>query len=104
MWTEVDSECRTQQRPVLDGTNFEMRNLSPETYYRIEIRAHNAIGLSQPASLLLKTARGESTKSYGTLVYRAGYTMGSSGNSDVPKIRSLLLSNLLIIITFVLFV
>lgn len=80
-----------------------MRDLSPETYYRIEIRAHNAIGLSQPVTLLLKTARGESTKSYGTLVYRAGYMKGS-GNLDVPKIRSLLLSNLLIIITFVLFV
>uniref|UniRef100_A0A336MUJ8 CSON006072 protein n=1 Tax=Culicoides sonorensis TaxID=179676 RepID=A0A336MUJ8_CULSO len=58
VWTEMDKDCVTKQRDVLEGNNFEMRNLSPESYYRIELRAHNAIGLSQPASLLLKTARG----------------------------------------------
>ena len=54
-------------------TNFEMRDLQADTYYSIELRAHNAIGFSTPAYLMLKTARGESHRSLGTLLYKAGY-------------------------------
>lgn len=37
------------------------------------MQAHNAIGFSQPSSLLMRTARGESTNSLGSLLY-AGYS------------------------------
>lgn len=40
------------------------------------LQAHNAIGFSQPSSLLMRTARGESTNALGSLLY-AGY----SGNA-----------------------
>lgn len=87
VWTELEIECHKKERSVLDGNNFQMRHLNAETYYRIELRAHNAIGMSEPVTLLLKTARGESRGSYGTFVYRAGYM---AANSEVPKVHSLL--------------
>lgn len=34
-------------------------NLRPDTYYKIELRAHNAIGFSTPGQAIVKTARGE---------------------------------------------
>ncbi|CAD7087678.1 unnamed protein product [Hermetia illucens] len=55
-WNELESECIT--REIIEGSNLEMAKLSPNTYYRIELRAHNAIGFSTPASILMRTARG----------------------------------------------
>lgn len=52
-----------------------MTNLESDTYYRIELRAFNAIGGSNPASLTIKTARGESTKKHGyDLLQKAGFS------------------------------
>lgn len=92
-WTELADGCSEKQLNVNEGASLEMRDLKPETSYRVELRAHNAIGLSEPAHLLLKTARGESTGSSGTLIYRAGYMTAASGTDfvAVPKIHSLLL-------------
>lgn len=86
IWTELDSQCKIQQVNALSGANYDLGGLKPETYYRIEVRAHNAIGSSDPAKIMLKTAIGESNESYGTYVYRAGYT---ASNANVPKIQSL---------------
>lgn len=36
-----------------------LSDLSQDTYYRVELRAHNAIGFSIPTHAYLKTARGE---------------------------------------------
>lgn len=79
-----------------------MGDLNADTYYRIELSAHNSIGYSTPANLYVKTARGESSRSFGTLLYQAG-TYGSVVSSAtrtmplnhfavVPKSVSLFIS------------
>lgn len=68
-----------------------MENLQPDSYYRIELRAHNAIGASPPAHLLLKTARGESPSSLNTLLYKAGIESSNAPSTVVSKRISLLL-------------
>ncbi|XP_049301474.1 fasciclin-2 isoform X2 [Anopheles funestus] len=55
-WTEMEEHCIEQD--IARMTNYEMRNLQADTYYRIELMAHNAIGFSKPAHVLMKTARG----------------------------------------------
>ncbi|KAF2360252.1 Fibronectin type III [Trinorchestia longiramus] len=37
-------------------TTYQIQKLRPDTYYRIELRAHNSIGYSSPAELVIKTA------------------------------------------------
>ncbi|XP_058821614.1 fasciclin-2 isoform X2 [Topomyia yanbarensis] len=56
VWTELEGACIEEDIPI--ATHYEMRDLQADTYYRIELMAHNAIGFSKPAHLLLKTARG----------------------------------------------
>ncbi|XP_049531645.1 fasciclin-2 isoform X2 [Anopheles darlingi] len=56
IWTEMEEHCMEQD--VVRMTNYEMRSLQADTYYRIELMAHNAIGFSKAAHVLMKTARG----------------------------------------------
>lgn len=56
VWTELEGACIEEDIQI--STSYEMRDLAADTYYRIELMAHNAIGFSKPAHLLLKTARG----------------------------------------------
>ncbi|XP_047738432.1 fasciclin-2 isoform X2 [Hyalella azteca] len=39
-------------------TTYQIQKLRPDTHYRIELRAHNSIGYSSPAELVIKTAHG----------------------------------------------
>ncbi|XP_068154477.1 fasciclin-2 isoform X2 [Drosophila tropicalis] len=55
-WTELENRCHTVD--VVETTSYEMTNLNGNTYYRIELKAHNAIGYSSPASIIMKTTRG----------------------------------------------
>lgn len=56
--------------------------LSPDTYYRVELKAHNAIGYSIPTNAYLKTARGEGESLIGdndqNYVYSASFDSTSS--------------------------
>jgi hypothetical protein len=70
IWNEVENLCRTID--TVEYSNHELRDLTSDTYYRVELRAHNAIGFSTPTNFLLKTARGES-RTLGTTVYKASY-------------------------------
>lgn len=73
-WHELENQCVSQD--VVETTSYEMSHLSGNTYYRIELRAHNVIGFSSPASIVMKTTRGESdsaNNNLGTLLYSAGY-------------------------------
>ncbi|XP_017030459.1 fasciclin-2 isoform X4 [Drosophila kikkawai] len=54
-WTELENSCNTVE--VVETTSFEMTQLNGNTYYRIELKAHNAIGYSSPASIIMKTTR-----------------------------------------------
>ncbi|XP_017136363.1 fasciclin-2 isoform X2 [Drosophila miranda] len=55
-WTELENSCNTVN--VVETTSYEMTDLNGNTYYRIELKAHNAIGYSSPASIIMKTTRG----------------------------------------------
>ncbi|KAI8036151.1 hypothetical protein M5D96_011011, partial [Drosophila gunungcola] len=55
-WTELENSCNSVE--VVETTSFEMTQLMGNTYYRIELKAHNAIGYSSPASIIMKTTRG----------------------------------------------
>ncbi|XP_034139636.1 fasciclin-2 isoform X7 [Drosophila guanche] len=54
-WTELEDRCNTVD--VVETTSYEMTDLNGNTYYRIELKAHNAIGYSSPASIIMKTTR-----------------------------------------------
>ncbi|XP_046443372.1 fasciclin-2-like isoform X2 [Daphnia pulex] len=53
---EAGQLVRTQV-PYPANVRFEMKNLKADTIYRIELRAHNVIGFSAPAEILLRTAK-----------------------------------------------
>lgn len=54
-----DNECSEQIQQSIQYTNYQLDNLLPDTTYKIELRAHNAIGDSSPAQIKVRTARGE---------------------------------------------
>ncbi|XP_034489459.1 fasciclin-2 isoform X3 [Drosophila innubila] len=56
IWTELEKQCNTIE--VVETTSYQMTDLSGNTYYRIELKAHNAIGYSSPAAIIMKTTRG----------------------------------------------
>ncbi|RZC33481.1 fasciclin-2, partial [Asbolus verrucosus] len=53
-----DSECSEEIKQSVQYTSYELNALRPDTIYKIELRAHNTIGLSSPAQIKVKTARG----------------------------------------------
>lgn len=90
-WHELENRC--VQTDVIEATSFDMAALSGNTYYRIELRAHNAIGFSSPASIVMKTTRGESdsaNNNLGTLLYSASI---KSAASSKHKKYSYMLTN-----------
>lgn len=56
--TEAGQLVRTQVAYPAN-VRYEMKNLKPDTLYRVELRAHNVIGFSAPAEILLRTAKGQ---------------------------------------------
>ena len=40
------------------NVQYELTSLIPDTFYKIELRAHNEMGFSQPAEIIVKTAPG----------------------------------------------
>uniref|UniRef100_A0A1B0GL92 Putative neural cell adhesion molecule l1 n=1 Tax=Lutzomyia longipalpis TaxID=7200 RepID=A0A1B0GL92_LUTLO len=57
-WHETGEMCVTRDILATETTTYDMSGLQAGTYYRTELRAHNAIGFSEPTSLMIKTARG----------------------------------------------
>lgn len=53
-----DSECSEIIEQTVKQTSYDLRPLRPDTTYKIELRARNAIGASSPAQIRVKTARG----------------------------------------------
>lgn len=74
-----------------------LNELTSDTYYRIELRAHNAIGYSIPTNIHLKTSRGEgeSQSSDKNYVYSASFESTSKSSS----LKSILEFQILTIIT-----
>lgn len=59
-WLETDARCTLLEHRSLEVTSYELRGLTPDTFYKVEIRAHNYIGFSVPGQVVVKTAQGTS--------------------------------------------
>ncbi|CAG9819922.1 unnamed protein product, partial [Phaedon cochleariae] len=53
-----DRDCSEQDQQSVQYTHYQLGNLHPDTIYKIELRARNAIGDSLPAQIKVRTARG----------------------------------------------
>lgn len=81
-WSEFNQYCKTERVQATDLLQLYMDNLKSGTYYRIELRAHNAMGYSETRALKLKTARGElQSDSYDAVPFEAGFAFSSSSSS-----------------------
>lgn len=86
-WSEFEQYCKTTQVQATDLLQLYMDNLKSGTYYRIELRAHNAMGFSQTRPLLMKTERGESgSDNYDSVLYEASFASSSSVNSPAAAV------------------
>lgn len=59
VWVARKESCRTEDLKSPDRTSYLMDNLHADTYYKVEVRAHNDIGFSVPSELVFKTAMGK---------------------------------------------
>lgn len=78
VWNEVEKLCKEKDYIAYTYSSQMLNDLSADTYYRVELRAHNAIGYSAPTNVYLKTARGESGTFDGSYTYQAGFGANSS--------------------------
>ncbi|XP_076257227.1 neural cell adhesion molecule fasciclin 2 isoform X2 [Rhynchophorus ferrugineus] len=53
-----EKECTENMPQSVQYTTYQLDYLLPDTVYRVELRAHNAMGYSTPAQLYVRTARG----------------------------------------------
>ena len=60
-WVDAGKSV-TVQVPYPENIKYEMKDLHADTVYRVELRAHNIIGYSGPAEIMLRTAKGKSTR------------------------------------------
>lgn len=58
-WKEEENECEEAINQSFQYTTYILRELEPDSTYRVELRAHNAIGYSLSSEIKVKTARGE---------------------------------------------
>lgn len=63
-WKRYDLSCKVEEMTGQEQPEFRITDLNSDTHYKIELWAHNAIGYSIPAQLVVKTARGEQYYSY----------------------------------------
>lgn len=65
VFIRIERSCKEHNYIAYTFSNQVLKGLTPDTYYEIELTAHNAIGFSQPTNIYLKTAKGgESDKSF----------------------------------------
>lgn len=62
LWTPRRETCRTENLRSPDKTSYLMDNLHADTFYKVEVRAHNDIGFSVPSELVFKTAIEQTAK------------------------------------------
>ena len=58
-WKQVGKSREDIVREKLDLFYFKIHSLDPDSYYQIELTAHNAIGWSKSSFLVVKTASGK---------------------------------------------
>ena len=55
-WKEIG--VKVEKNVPATPTTFTMKGLRPDTFYQIELRAHNDVGHSEAAQLYIHTANG----------------------------------------------
>ncbi|XP_053981224.1 fasciclin-2 isoform X2 [Hylaeus volcanicus] len=56
-WELLENTCQTEKLKTQGRTRHYLKHLNPDTYYKVELKAHNAMGYSKPGSAKFKTAR-----------------------------------------------
>lgn len=65
----MEDQCSAEIMQSYQHTSYDLNSLEPDTTYKIELRAHNAIGQSSPAQIRIRTARGEHHQYYSYNTY-----------------------------------
>ncbi|XP_076247561.1 neural cell adhesion molecule fasciclin 2 isoform X2 [Calliopsis andreniformis] len=73
-WEVLDNTCRTEEVKTQGRRKHWLKNLYSDTFYMVELKAHNAIGYSKPGTAKFKTARGIDT----TVVHHQGPLISSA--------------------------
>ncbi|KAF4523467.1 hypothetical protein B566_EDAN014993 [Ephemera danica] len=84
-WKEVGT-CVEHDRTALGAPSYHMTGLRSDTYYKVELRAHNAIGYSLPGQITIRTAR-DPTKNGGN--YGGSSAISSSSPQSQRVIQPL---------------
>ncbi|XP_063229305.1 fasciclin-2-like [Bacillus rossius redtenbacheri] len=92
VWTE-SGECKSVERKFEDSTSFLLSGLQSDTYYKVELRAHNNIGYSKPGQIVIKTAMDPSSRGTDSLV-----STSSSGLSSGVIVAIIVAALLLIFV------
>lgn len=56
---EAVGEKTTREVEYPGSSSYKIEGLHSDSYYKIELRAHNEIGFSTPAEAIIKTAHGK---------------------------------------------
>lgn len=59
-------------------SNQVLKDLTPDTYYQIELRAHNAIGFSLPTHIYMRTAKGGKSEKSPNQYHYSSFNVPSS--------------------------
>ncbi|XP_076661576.1 neural cell adhesion molecule fasciclin 2 isoform X2 [Halictus rubicundus] len=73
-WETLENTCVTKEIRKQGRTTYWLKDLKSNTFYKVEMKARNAIGFSQPGTSKFKTARGVET----TVVHHQGPLMSSA--------------------------
>ncbi|XP_076752883.1 neural cell adhesion molecule fasciclin 2 isoform X2 [Xylocopa sonorina] len=57
-WEVVEDSCRTETVRSQGRMRHWLKDLASDTFYNVELKAHNTLGFSKPGSAKFKTARG----------------------------------------------
>lgn len=99
--TEAGQLVRTQVAYPAN-VRYEMKNLKPDTLYRVELRAHNVIGFSAPAEIVLRTAKDPSRSSGGVAEGSRPWST-SSGSPNPTSYTTAICSSLFLVLFSFLF-
>lgn len=83
-----EAECVNEEMKSYEAISYEVRGLRPDTYYRIEVQAHNILGYSKPAQLYIQTALGEYNEESNEVLRAGFYDVYTASNTLFPSSAS----------------
>lgn len=98
-----ESQCVVEELKSYDAISYQVRDLHPDTRYRMHVKAHNILGYSLPAQLYVQTALGEYNQESNEVPLRAGfYDVYTASDPLIPSAASIATSFLSYIIPYIL--